>query len=289
MTERSRKPEDAQSPGGAPSPETPSARRESNATMVSAFFAGLSVLAAGASIIIGNHSAQLARQQNDNTQRQELVTLVTDIAQGQQGSSSANGNSVSAQLTQLGEAEEANNIINGLPPADVSSVERYIVGTGLQGGEDYQPALMVLKKAAQEASDPRTAADAWRGAAAISYKLGLTSQAENDTNLARTSFYRPGVLEFNKNENVAYTDLFDVYFQIYYKAPMDCSAAVNECDTAAGLIKKDKNLLSGSNSNITEKNARSALAKKNTCHMPLSTLDKEIPLQANPPQASSAG
>ena len=57
--------------------------------------------------------------------------------------------------------------------------------------------------------------------------------------------------------------------------PIDCSAAINEWNKAAGLIGENKNLLSGSSANATEKNAGNALA--NTCHVNRATLEKEIP------------
>jgi hypothetical protein len=289
MTGRFRKSKNAQTSNKALRPADPSAERESKATVWSAVFAGFSLLALMASIIVSIHSAQLTGQQNNNAQQQELVTLVTDIVQGQQGSSPTNGSGISAELAQLGEAEEANNIINGLPPSDVSSVEIYIVGRGLELGDDYQLALLLFAKVEQKGPDPSTAADAWRSAAAISYQLGLTSRAEGYINLAKESFNGPHVLgsRSSKESDIAFTDLFDVYYQIYYQAPSDCSTAINEWNEAAGLIKENKNLLSGPNDTTTEENARNALAY--TCHVPLVTLKKEIPFQAEPPQPGNAG
>ena len=282
MTESSRDSQDTQvSP---PSPE----EREANATVsaknVAIAALVLSIISAG----VSGYSAYLTGQQNSNAQQQELVTLVTDIAQGQQQGSSTtvNMNGISVELVQLGEAEEAENIINSIP-SHVTSVERYIVGTGLEDGEDYQPALTLIGEAATEASDPRTTADAWRAVAGINYKIGRTSQAQNDIEQANRSFNGYPLLGFYNNSNIAYTDLFDVYYQIYYRTPADCSQATNEWQGAAGLIMKNKNLLSGSNAIATENNAGNALA--NICHVPRATLEKEIPFQVNPPQTGSAG
>lgn len=293
MTERPRKSKNTETSNEPLSPEGPSAERESKATVWSAVVAGFSLVALAISIIVGIHSTQLAgqqnndvQQQNSDVQQQELVTLVIDIAQGQQGSSPTNGNGGFAQLAQLGEAEEANNIINSLPPSDVSSAESYVVGMGLEDGEDYQRALLLLEKSAQKAPDPRTASAAWRSAAAVSYQLGLTSQAEGYIKLAKGSFDRPRELVFNKDNDIAYTDLFDVYYQIYYP-PVDCSAAISGWNEAAGLIKENKNLLSGPSDVLTENNARNALA--NTCHVPLATLKNEIPVQTDLPQPSNTG
>jgi hypothetical protein len=270
MAERSRESKNTQAPDEALSPPD-------RATVNASHWALGSLAVSMISLIVSFYSAYLTGQQNSNAQQQELVTLVTDIAQGQQGSSTVNVNGISVELTQLGEAEEADNIINSIP-SHVSSVERYIVGMGLEAGKDYQPALKLVMEAAMEGSDPRTAADAWRAAAEIKYKLGSDSQAESDIYLAKRSFDKPDVLKFDKENDIAYTDLFDVYYQ----APINCSAAINEWHEAAGLIKENKNLLSGPNATATEKNAGNALA--NTCHVPLAVLEKEIPFQVDLPQ-----
>jgi hypothetical protein len=287
MAERSSEAEHPQAPNSTPSPKDPSAERESKATVWSAVFAGFSLLALVASIIIGYSATKLAEQQtklagqqteltgqqNTNAQQQELVTLVTDITQAQQGSSTDNVNGISSELTQLGEAEEADTIINSLPPSDVTSVEEYVVGTGLEDGEDYQPALRLVMESAKAASDPRTTADAWRAAAYINYQLGFNSRAEYDIHQARRSFGQPDVLEFEKESNIAYTDLFDIYYQARI---VGCSTAVNEWNEAIGLIKKNQNLLSGPSATAAEKNARNALA--DTCRVPLAALEKEVPI-----------
>jgi tetratricopeptide (TPR) repeat protein len=205
------------------------------------------------------------------------VTLVTDISQGQQGSSAANGNSVSPQIAQLGEAEVASSIIitTLAVTGDVSPVERYVVGTGLENGENYQLALPILLKAAQQKSDPRTAANAWRASAEIYYLLGYPAQAESDVNLAKRSFDEPDPTKFYKESNIAFTDLFDVYYQVYSKVPKDCATAIKEWNEAAGLLKVNKHLMNSSNSKAAERKAGDALA--NICYVQRASLEKEIP------------
>ncbi len=240
--------------------EARTARRSMYIAAVSAF---ISLLAIGAAAVIGLVQVHLVGQQNNNAQQQELTSLVTDITQGQQASSSSTstqGTSLSPQLAVLGEAEEANNIIDDLPSADVSSVERYIVGQGLENGDDYQLAIPLLTKAAQEKTDPRTTADAWRGAAAAWYALGSDSQAESDINQAKASFDISGVTNLSIENNIAFTDLFDVF----YRASIDCSVALDEWDQAAQLTQGDHYLLTTSSS-TDYRNSDKAL--KDTCHM----------------------
>ena len=234
------------------------AQREAKATVAAKNVAiaalVLSIISAG----IGGVSVYIARQQNTNAQRQELVTLVTDIAQGQQGSGTGNGNAINPELTQLGEAEEANTIITSLPPGDVSSVERYLVALGLEDGEDYTPALLLLRAAAREDSDPRTAADAWRAAAAADYAIGSDSEAESYIIKAEGVFKKQ---DADQESNIAYTDLFDAKFRADIP---DCSTANSEWGQAAQLTEHDHNLLANNNARTARANAMTALIDK--CH-----------------------
>ena len=156
MTEKPGNPDNAQA---SHPPLSPEARATWGSTLIAAFSALISLVALG----IGLYSAHLVEQQNSNSQQQALLSLVTDIQQGQQAPTSTNENAIAAELAVLGEAEEASNIISDIPRSGVSSAEKYIVGRALEDGDDYRPALDLLKGAAQQASDPRTAADAWRG------------------------------------------------------------------------------------------------------------------------------
>jgi hypothetical protein len=248
------------------------ARSTRRSTGIAAFSAVTSLIAIGAAVVVGLYSAHLVELQNTNAQQQELVSLVTDIAQGSPTDSITNQNVFNPQLTILGEAEEADNLIHELPSSDVSSVEKYIVGQALENGDDYQPALQLLTSAALEASDPRSASDAWRVAAKILYILQLNSQAERDINLAIRSYDVPGVTSVSRASNVAFTDLFDVQ----YRASLDCSVALTEWNVAAQLSQADPNLLGGGNATASEATGRAALIS--TCRVPAETL-KRINIQ----------
>jgi hypothetical protein len=240
------------------------ARSTRRSTAIAAFSALVSVVAIGAAVGIGLYSAHLVEQQNTNAQQQELVSLVTDIAQQPASTSST---VVNPELATLGEGEEADSIIKDLPPADVSSVEKYIVAVALEQGQDYELALQLFTSAALEASDPRTESDAWREAASALYTLQLNSQAEYDINLAKKSYNGPGVTAFSRENNTAFTDLFDVQ----YRASIDCSSALNEWDAAAGFIQAYPNTFTGvDNAIAAETNGREALVS--ICKVPLDTL-----------------
>lgn len=238
------------------------------ATKIAKYSALIALISAAGSIVLSLYSAHLVGEQNTNAQQQELVSLVTDIEQGQRTAAEPNGSS--AALVVLGEAEEADSIITSLH-SNVSSVEKYIVGLALEDGDDYQPALMLLTSAAKEKSDPRTTADSWRAAAAVLYRLTMNSQAENDVDMARNSYV--GVPGVNEQNDIAFTDFFDIPFQASIG---HCSFAENEeWDRAAQLVKNyhqkfHHSLVSGSNAIADATNASKALLT--TCKVPSSKL-----------------
>ena len=241
-------------------------------TIVAVISAAISLLALG----IGGYSLYISHQQNDYTERQSLLSLVTNIAQEPQlqaqaavslkaDSSQLHGVDVQIQLTALGEGEEADNLIQQLPGSAVSSVEKYQVGLALEDGDDYKPALGLLRDAAKEASDPRTAADAWREAARILYILGLSSRAEHNITLAEGAFNRPDVPKISMKNNLADTELYDVQYQVF----ISCSTAMSEWDQGRGIVKTYASSLSVPLKS-QEMAAKQALVK--TCHVPARTL-----------------
>jgi hypothetical protein len=233
------------------------------ATVASARVARWSAIIAAVAVVVAAgsafYSSYLAQQQNNSTQRQELVSLIGDIAQGQQASSTTNGNTIPSQLLVLGEAEEANKIIEDL--SGVSQVEEYLVGAGLQYGQDYQDAQNLFTEAADENTVPRVTADSWRGAAASLYALDSDQEAENDINAAEKANGSPASL--------AYTYLFDIP---YRAAISDCSTASSEWRQAAQLTQEQHNALTGGNAMTAEENAKAALI--HVCKMTPAALEK---------------
>jgi tetratricopeptide (TPR) repeat protein len=243
--------EDAATPDNTQTSDKGLSVAANRATVTSARIAAVSAVIAVAAIIVAVatavYSSHLAQQQNNYTQRQELVSLINDITQEQQTPRTASRNAISSQLLVLGEAEEAYNIIRDLN-SDVSQVEKYLVALGLADGGDYQTASQLYVEAARERSEPRTTADAWRGAAAAQYALGNDPKAETDI--------REAVQAFDTLTNKAYTYLFDI---TYRAAIPDCLTAKNEWNQAAQLTQEHHNILAGNNAMTTEKNARMAL------------------------------
>jgi hypothetical protein len=246
------------------------------AAKASTVVAGISTVVSLVALAVAVYSVFIARQENDYAERQSLLSLVTNIAQEPQlqaqaavslkaDSSQLHGVDVQIQLTALGEGEEADNLIQQLPGSAVSSVEKYQVGLALEDGEDYKPALGLLRDAAKEASDPRTAADAWREAARILYILGLSSRAEHDITLAESAFNRPDVPKISMKNNRADTELFDVQYQVF----ISCSTAMSEWNQGTGIVKTYASSLSVPLKS-QEMAAKQALVK--TCHVPARTL-----------------
>jgi tetratricopeptide (TPR) repeat protein len=246
------------------------------ATIATAVISAIAAVAAVAALIISLHSLNVAEEQNTNAQVQALVSLVTAIAQEPSNMAQAaesikdnpallNTETAQIELAELGEAEAASSIIGQLPSADVSSVEKYLVGTALEGGDDYNPAITLLTSAAEEASDPRTAANSWRGAADAYAMIGQYSNAEKDIKLAEAAFNTPGVTPASMEYNTAQTEFYDIPIRVNF----DCTGALTEWNAAEALITVHSKIVNSTIS-VDESDARAALV--NTCHFSPSLL-----------------
>jgi hypothetical protein len=263
----------------APIATDPVARATIGSAKATIATAVVSVIAAAAAIlalIISYRSLNVAKEQNTNAQVQALVSLVTAIAQEPSNMAQAsesiknnpgllNTENAQIELAELGEAEAASSIIGQLPPADVSSVEKYLVGMALEGGDDYYPAITLLTSAAEEASDPRTEANSWRGAADAYAMIGQYSNAEKDIKLAETAFNTPGVTPASMEYNTAQTEFYDIPIRVNF----DCTGALTEWNTAETLITAHSNI-ANSTIDVDRSDARAALV--NTCHFSPSLL-----------------
>ena len=246
------------------------------ATLLTAVITAVATVAAIVAIVISLHSLNVAEEQNTNAQVQALLSLVTAIAQEPSNMAQAaesikdnpgllNTENAQIELADLGEAEAASSIIGQLPSADVSSVEKYLVGMALEGGDDYYPAITLLTSAAEEASDPRTAANSWRGAADAYAMIGQYSNAEQDIKQAENSFDKPGVTPVSKEYNTAQTEFYDISI----RANFDCTGALTEWNAAEALITAHSNIVNSTIS-VDKSDARAALV--NTCHFAPSLL-----------------
>jgi hypothetical protein len=190
-------------------------------------------------------------RQNNVANQQELLTIVTNIAQAPvtlaQEQTSDPGNT-SAQfgtdMSELANGEEAARFMSLLPSKDITPIEYYETGLALELGENYALALTYLGDATNQTVDPRSAANALRSEATINFDLGNLSVAEQDISDAEQAYNVHGSLPVNTANklpdvtgaqywnNVAYTGFYDAsFFEI-----IQCPAAVTELQAAEKVI-----------------------------------------------------
>jgi len=210
------------------------------AMMIALISAGISAY----QVNLARQSNIASAEQNVATEQQELVTLVADIAQDPatvsqetltlgKNASAISQEQSSGELTELADAEEATSIVRLLNGNGVTAAEYYSIALGLEVGESYGQALDYLGTAVKLPADPRIHASILRLEAAIYYSLDRPAAAELDDELAAQSFnHIPDVTEENLEANVAFTDLWDAYYQI----PISCSRALTDVESAARII-----------------------------------------------------
>ena len=204
------------------------------------------------SVGVSVYQARVAKEQNIVAEQQELVTFVGYIAQdpatiaqesqtisNESALSTAQGGVTTAELV---DSEEAATLINLLGAEYVTSTEYYETAVGLQAGQSYDQALSFLERAAALPSDPRTHASALRFEAQIYYQLGQVSEAEKADALAEQAYSRaPDVTLASQRSNVAFTELFDAFYQ----ASISCATSQAEVGDAQDIFKANPGLENG--------------------------------------------
>lgn len=208
------------------------------------------VLVAVAAAAFALIQANAAGKQNADSERQELISLVASIAQEPQNIDQAKATfkanqselhsaESDIQLAELADAEEAADVIRLLNKNGVTAVEYYETATGLQAGQSDHQALQLLKQAAALPNvDPRTQANILHEEAQIHYALGprYYSTAETEDRISGAAFNSgPDIPPLNRLNNIAYTKLFDAYFQ----ATISCATAVAEQTAAESLVAEN--------------------------------------------------
>jgi hypothetical protein len=222
-------------PGGATKNDTTSRTPWYNQTFIAAIAAVISLVSLGLSAYFASRANGVAGQQALNGGQQELVTLITDIAQEpatmaqetaslQHNQSALDNAKVGIQLTELAEAEEANYLLGVLPGSSLTAIDYYYTAMGLEAGESDTQAYRLLQAGGRMSADPRTRANILRGEAQILYEGADAKAAENDVRLAFLAFNAPGVTPVLQDYNRAFTDFFDAQYQ----ARLDCRVAENE-------------------------------------------------------------
>jgi hypothetical protein len=213
-------------------------------TLISLAAMLIALLSAGASAYLANKANGVAEQQAVAAERQQLISLVANIAEVPatiaqesvtfKGDPAAFHNAeVGTQLTELADSEEAVNIIGLLHHNGVTAVEYYYVAVGLQAGGSDAEALRLLGIAATLPADPRTRANIFRTEAQVFYQLGRVSKAKHDIALAKQAFAVRDVTSEEYRSNIAYTELFDAHYQ----AQISCSTAQAEVTAAKKILK----------------------------------------------------
>ena len=205
------------------------------------------VLVAVAAAVFALIQANAAGNQNADSERQELISLVASIAQEPQNIDQAKATfkanqselhsaESDIQLTELADAEEAANVIKLLNQSGVTAVEYFETATGLQAGQsDYQALQLLQQGFALPNVDPRTQANILHEEAQIYYALGphYYGMAETADGSSMAVFNSgPDIPPVNRLNNIAYTKLFDAYYQ----ATISCATAIGEESAAESLI-----------------------------------------------------
>jgi hypothetical protein len=232
------------------------------------------VLISVAAAIFALVQASAAKDQNIDSERQELVSLVASIAQEPQNIDQAAATfkanppefhavQVGIQMTQLADAEEAADVISLLNGNGVTAIEYFETALGLQAGQSDYQALQLLQKAAGiKNSDPRTQANVLHEEAEIYYGLGpgYYAKAERADTLAGAAYDSgPDIPAVDRLNNIAFTDLFDAFYQ----SAISCTAAVAEQKSGESLISNNPAIESSGMRNQEQQTA--AALKKEQC------------------------
>jgi hypothetical protein len=220
---------------GATNDDTTSGTAWYNQTFIAAIAAVISLVSIGLTAYYASNANGVAAQQALNGEQQELVTLITDIAQEpvtiaqetasiQRDPAALHNAEVGTQLTELAEAEEAKSLLGVLPTSSLTAIDYYYTAMGLEAGESNAQAYSLLQTAGNMSTDPRTSANILRAEAQILYEGGDAKGAANDIRLAFQAFSGRGVTPVVQDYNRAYTDFFDAQYQ----AQLDCQRATSE-------------------------------------------------------------
>jgi hypothetical protein len=129
------------------------------------------------------------------------------------------------------------DVLNG---NGVTALEYYQTSVGLETGYDFAQALNFLKMAAGMRPDPQTRATVLHAEAALLYQIGNDTGAERAIALSKKAFDVPDETTEAQQNNVAYTELFDAFFQA--KMNISCSTAETEIKAAKEIIMRNSSL-----------------------------------------------
>jgi hypothetical protein len=201
---------------------------------------GLMVAIVGA--VISFEQARLGSIENQASEQQSLVTLVSGLASVRQQEATASAGESIAALHEEGAADATQGLalVNALHNQSIPAVDNLELGAAFEAYGAWHNALVSFNRAATTGvSDPVYRAKALRAEAAIEYYIGGPShvlEAHGDTARAAMTFDgQPDVpaVEADQNRELAY--LWDAMFA----AGTDCARATSELDQAKSLIATD--------------------------------------------------
>jgi len=189
--------------------------------------------------VIAYEQTRLATVENQASEQQSLVTLVSEISQLRRSLASASPGSF-APIDEAGDADAAQGIalVDALHD-HVPAIDNLELGEAFYDSHEYHEALISLARAATEGSDPHYRSTALRAAARILYYIGGTAndrQAETDITEAYKAFDgQPDIPRAQLDNNREDTDLYAVSVG----ATANCALAHAELRQAHGLIAAD--------------------------------------------------
>lgn len=214
--------------------------RERNLTRLISFLGvGAACLSALISIYAAHVSIdqiKIAKQQNEDGDRQSLATLVSDMAEKARALEHAPlGQQSRLQQARFADAEEALALIKTLKGA-VPSVDDYEIGSAFDSSQEYFVALHLLERAAHSRTSPHYRADALRAIAGILYRLGGPANDKRARAQIALAYHaydgRPDLAKLMIEQNEAFTYLYDIEHEI----PAYCSRARAQLSSVEHLI-----------------------------------------------------
>jgi hypothetical protein len=190
--------------------------------------------------VIAYEQIHLATVENQASEQQSLVTLVSEISQLRQSLTTASAGSFEA-IDEASDADAAQGIalVDALHDR-VPAIDNLELGEAFQNSHEYHQALISFARAATVGSDPHYRSTALREAAQILYYIGGVANdrlAETDIKAAYNAFDdQPDIPRAQLDNNRELTDLYAVQIG----ATADCAPAHTELRQADGLIAADR-------------------------------------------------
>lgn len=194
---------------------------------------------------------QVGKAQNQAAAEQQLVSVVTAIAQlnASSGTVASVSTGVENRNEELTYGQAGESLINSLPATDITATDYVQVGKALADGGDYSTALGMFDNVLLNPQDPDAFANAKRNAAILWYEIADNqnlsadirrtdeANARSDALSATSAYGKSRYIDlFDEVESVALTYLDDAYWQ----ADISCPTALDDMNDASSVLSQDK-------------------------------------------------